>query len=276
MTNSAGVATVGSWTLGPTPGTRNSLLVTVGTLTTTFVATTTGTDPCTSATPYTFTATTSGQLTSSDCLAGGYHTDFWSTSVPAAGAYLFRESSTTMDAYLILYDAAGVPLAVNDDDFFGSPSTDSRIKMLMPAISVLLGAGAFGAQETGSYTISSSTTTASIEQCEDVFAVRGISSAQTLTTTDCSNGGFYSDDVYIYLTAGQSVTASMSSTDFDPYLEIYSLSGSGAVLVAANDNKDTTTTDAQASYTAQTSGFFLIAPTTKLSAVVGAYTLGVQ
>jgi hypothetical protein len=276
-TSSSGVATVGSWKLGATPGFTNTLLVSVGSLDDTFTATTTGTNPCTATVAHTFGTTTSGSLASTDCLvASSYYTDFFLTSVTPAGAYLFRESSSAFDAYLILFNQAGYAVAVNDDDFFAAPSTDSRIKALLPAGNYVVAASSLNEKDVGNYSITSATTATSIDNCEDAFIARGVTVAQALTSTDCANSSFYSDDVYIYLLAGQSVTITMTSSDFDAYLELYSISGTTPTLISSNDNRDGTTTDAQLTFTVTTSDFYLIAPTTKTSGVVGAYTLAVQ
>ena len=276
-TSSAGVATVGSWKLGATPGVTNTLLVSVGSLDDVFTATATGTNPCSVVVPYTFGTTANGDLASTDCLvASAYYTDFFQTSVTPAGAYLFGESSTAVDAYLILFNQAGYAVAVNDDDFYASPSTNSRIKALIPAGNYVVAASSLDAKDVGAYTVTSSATGTSIDNCEDVFIARGMSVPQALTSTDCVNSGFYSDDVYIYLLAGQSVTVTMTSTAFDAYLELYNISGTNPTLVGSNDNKDATTTDAQLVFTAARSDFYLVAPTTKASGVLGAYTLAVQ
>jgi len=276
ITNSAGVAAVGSWKLGPQPGVTNTLLVTVGNIAETFTATTTGTNPCTLQVAYTIGTTANGELSTADCLdSGGYYTDYFQTAVPSAGGYLFGETSTAVDAYLILYDRNGVPIGVNDDDFY-THAQDSRLKALLPPATFVLAASSYDPKAVGTYNLTSTPTSTSIDNCEDDFIMRGVTVAETLTATDCVNSGFYSDDLYIFLAAGQSVTVTMSSTDFDAFLEMYSLSGTTVTTVASNDNKDSTTTDAQVTFTATTSDFYLIAPTTKVSGALGAYTLVVQ
>jgi len=275
VTNSSGVATVGSWKLGTQPGSTNTLLVSVGNIAETFTATTTGTNPCAVQVAYTVGSTANGELSTADCLDSGYYTDFFQTTVSPAGGYLFGETSTVIDSYLILYDHNGVPIGVNDDDFY-THAQDSRLKALLPAATFTLAASSYDAQDVGTYSLTSTPTSSSIDNCEDDFIMRGVTVAETLTATDCVNSGFYSDDLYIFLAAGQSVTVTMSSTDFDAFLEMYSLSGTTVTVVASNDNKDSTTTDAQVTFTATTSAFYLIAPTTKVSGALGAYTLVVQ
>jgi hypothetical protein len=277
-TNAAGVATVGSWKLGAGPGATNTLLVSVEDLDDTFTATATGTDPCTLASVYTFGTTATGTLSTADCLAdNAFYTDFFQTSVTPTGAYLFGQSSTVVDPYLILFAPNGFAIGWNDDDFY-TASTDSRLKALVPAGTYFVAASSAFTKEVGAYSITSSATSASIDNCEDVFIARGMSVPQALTTTDCLNSGFYSDDISIFLVAGQSVTITMTSPTFDTYLELYAFTNTstGVTLAAFNDNKDATTTDAQLTFSAPTTDFYLIAPTTKASGVLGAYTLAVQ
>jgi hypothetical protein len=102
--------------------------------------------------------------------------------------------------------------------------------------------------------------------------VRGITSDQSLQSPDCANGGFNTDDYIIFLVAGEQVTISMSSTAIDSKLGIYF----NSALRASNDNKDTTTSDAQLTYLPPVSGFYVIAATSAAAAATGAYTIAIQ
>jgi hypothetical protein len=160
-------------------------------------------------------------------------------------------------------------VALNDDD---PVSTNSAIKVLMPSGNYVVAPGSFDPNVTGPYTLGSTQTNPDINNCEEAFVVKGISAAQTLTTTDCLNSGFYSDDVFITVYAGQTVTITMQSSAFDAYLEVYSSSG----LVASNNNQSSATTNAQIVFTATTTDVYLIAPTTAAAGATGAYTLIIQ
>ncbi|MFN2635661.1 MAG: Ig-like domain-containing protein [Gemmatimonadaceae bacterium] len=270
VTNASGVATVGSWTLG-TAGT-NTLTATAGTLPpVTFTATATNSPNCSVATPHTLGTTSSGDLATADCrLSGGQFIDFFSTSVSPAGAYAFSESASGFDSYLYLYGPDGWVVAINDDE--SDTSLNSRMKVLVPSANYILGASSYDPGSTGAYTVSSQATSEAVSGCEEVFIARGVSTNQTLQTTDCLVNNLYSDDMVIFLRAGQSVTISMNSTTFDAYLELYDRNG----LVASNDNKDQTTTNAQIVYTIPTTDFYLIVPTSRLNLTTGAYTLTIQ
>jgi hypothetical protein len=231
-------------------------------------------DPCTVRTPYTFGTTASGSFTTSDCPSfDKSFIDSYTTTVDAAGGYLFSETSSAVDTYLFLDAGDGSLIAENDDAT--DLDSNSSIKALIPAGNYVIAANTFDTGETGDYALSSSKTTESIDNCETVFIARGITTSQNLTPTDCVNSGFYSDDVLMFVHAGQSITVTVNSTDFDAYVEIYSRAG----LVASNDDKSATSTDAEVTYAVTTTDYYLISPTSKLSGAAGttgAYTMIVK
>jgi hypothetical protein len=267
-TNASGVATVGSWTLG-TVG-SNTLTATAGILPpVTFTATATPRAACSVRPAHTLGTSTNGTLATTDCrLSDGAYVDFFTTVVSTAGAYVFTDTSTAIDPYLLLYGPDGWIIGLDDDE--SNATQNSRIKALIPSATYLLGATSFDAGEVGDYKISSAATSAAITNCEEVFAARGITTNQSLDNTDCFIGGFYSDDTWIFLRAGQSVTISMNSTAFDASLELWR---AGSSKVAENDNRTTGTTDAQLVYTPTADDFYLIVPTSHLTGITGAYTL---
>jgi hypothetical protein len=267
-TNASGVATVGSWTLG-TVG-SNTLTATAGILPpVTFTATATPRAACSVRPAHTLGTSTNGTLATTDCrLSDGAYVDFFTTVVSTAGAYVFTDTSTAIDPYLLLYGPDGWIIGLDDDE--SNATQNSRIKALIPSATYLLGATSFDAGEVGDYKISSAATSAAINGCELVFAARGITTNQTLDTTDCLFNQFYSDDTWIFLRAGQSVTISMNSTAFDASLELWR---AGSSKVAENDNRTTGTTDAQLVYTPTADDFYLIVPTSHLTGITGAYTL---
>jgi hypothetical protein len=271
-TSPTGIATVGSWTLGTSLGT-NTLTATTGSLpAVTFTAI--GGDPCEANATHTIGTTTSGGLTVSDCkFADGTFVDFYAVTISTDGTYVFNQKSGVFDTFLILYLTGGDPIAVNDD--FGTGS-DSRIKAIIPAGNYTIGANSYDIS-TGSYTLTSATDVASITNCETVFVVRGSSSAQTLETSDCSRDGFYEDRYFIYLTDGQAITAAMNSSSIDSYLAVYRRNQDLTdTILAQNDNRDGTTTDAQILFTAPSSGFYFIAATSSNAGAIGGYSFSVR
>ena len=269
VTNAAGVATVESWTLGTVVG-ANTLTASSGNLpSVTFTAN--GVDPCGVETPHTIGSTTNGELTPSDCkFPDGSLIDIFGTTVATAGTYLFSQSSTSFDTFLILFLENGSGFAFNDD--FGT-GTDSRIKAILPAGKYFIGANAFDSTGTGAYTLTS-TIGETVTNCENLFDLRGVTTAQTLQALDCPrSGGFYADSYIIGLLAGQQVTVSMNSTAVDSYVLAYG--PSGAVLVS-NDDKDGTTKDAQLVLTAPSDAYYRISASSAVVGATGAYTLIIQ
>jgi hypothetical protein len=269
LTNDAGVATVGTWTVGSAGG-ANTLSASSGNLpAVTFTANVV--DPCAVAATHPIGGTTNGELTPSDCkFFDGSFVDLIGTTVTAAGTYIFDVSSATFDTYLVLFSANSTPIGLNDD-FGGS---NSRIKAILPRGDYVIGANAYDINVTGPYTLTSSLDGGPVTNCEDVFVVRGITSSQRLQTSDCLGvGGFYADRYFVYLGAGQTISVSMNSTAIDSYLIAYD---PGGFLVTQNDNRDFTTKDAQLTLTATVAGFYAISATSPVVGSTGNYTLIIQ
>ena len=269
VTNSDGVATVGSWKVGSAEG-RNTLLATSGNLSVTFTAS--STDPCVISATHPIGGTSSGELTTSDCMFGdGSFIDLVGTVLTTPGTYTFSQSSPQFDTYLVLYDGNGNPIGFNDD--FGA-STDSKLKAILPAGNFVLGANSFDSSAVGPYTLTSALDGGSVTNCEIVFVVRGITTNQTLESTDCPRtGGSYGDQFVIYVLGGQPVTVSMSSSAVDAYLVVFDTNG---LVLVNNDNKDPTTKDAQVTFTPALTGFYGIVASSANAGATGAYTVVIQ
>jgi hypothetical protein len=268
--NASGIATVGGWTLGPAAG-ANTLSAQSGSLP---AVTFSG---CGAAT-HTLGSTLDSQLSSTDCrLSDGSFVDFYAITIPTGGTYIFNQTSSAFDTYLAFLTSANVLVGINDD--YLSTSSDSRLKVIVPPGSYFIGANSYNPGTFGNYSLTSAASTAEVSNCEDVFVVPGITSPQSLATTDCSTNGFFSDEYVVFLSPGQSITMAMTSSTLDSYVEIRS-NGSPVVL-ASNDNIDGTTKDARVTYVVpntgtSTGGFFIIAAASRVAGATGAYTLSVQ
>lgn len=274
VTNASGIAAVGSWTLGASGG-INTLSATVAGLPPVTFAALALSPACGARSPHTFGSTTGGTLSSSDCqLADGSFVDFYSTTVPQAGAYLFRQSAG-FDTYLLLGTTDGTPIGENDDEV--ESSTNSGIKALLPAGNYLLGPGSFNPGVTGDYTISSTTAPTDVSGCETVFVVKNITTAQNLVSTDCNLGNsaapIYADGYFIFLNAGATVTVNMASPTLDSFLQLVRLDG---LVVAENDNADATTKNSRITFTVTQTNYYAIFARSLPATAEGAYTLTVQ
>jgi hypothetical protein len=270
-TNAAGVASSGSWTLGPTAG-QNTLTATVaGLAPVVFTATSTpSVDPCTVATLYTPLTTVSGQFTTADCrLNSGEYIDFYDVTLPSAQAISFRMGSSAVDTWLELYNADGDILAVNDDVSDGD--TNSQINLFAPSGDYFLVASTFEAGELGSYTLSSSAFTQATN-CGEYWLVPGITLNGSIATNDCVSSGFYSDLYFLVLQAGQQLTVRLESTAFDAMLELYdAVTGE----IVAEDDDGAGGNNAQIVYTATELSIFAINATTFSAGNTGAYSMTV-
>lgn len=267
--DASGVATVGSWTLGADPG-ANTLEASANGHTVVFTAN--GSDPCADFPAHAFGSTTNGQLSHSDCSFGdGSLVDFYTVTLPAAGTYIFNQTSSSFDSYLLLFTSTAQRLAENND--VGS-SPNSQIKAILPAGDFVIAANSFPPNVTGAYSLMSAATTAENSNCEDVFASTGITTPQSLSSSDCSANGIFSDDYIVFLAAGQSMTISMSSSAIDSYLEV--TGNTSATILASNDNIDGTTQNARVAFTAPSTGYYFVKARSAGAGATGAYTLTTQ
>jgi hypothetical protein len=275
LTDATGVATVGEWTLGDTPGAQ-TLTATAGGKTAVFSVTATNT--CTISGTITAGGTVNGNLTTSPCAMGdGTAAQSW-TFQQAAGqstvSFAMHSTGAPMfDTVLLLHRNAFTRfddlIGFNDDDQTGT-STDSRLNAILgPGTYVLSGLN-YDAGVTGPFTISAESWNGEFANCADVFVTPGITTNQTLTS-ECKYTATlqYVDPVGIYLAQGEKVQIDMTSTAFDPQLDLYL---SGASPVAQDDNGGGGTS-ARITYTAPTSGIYVLIAFSRVAAQGGPYTL---
>jgi hypothetical protein len=100
---------------------------------------------------YTFGATVNGSLASGDCVApDGSLMDRYQFTLAEARRVTITLTSNEFDAYLYLFNSAGVILSQNDDS---GGDLDSRISLSLPAGTYSIGASAFDEFESGGYTL---------------------------------------------------------------------------------------------------------------------------
>ena len=268
-TNAAGIATVGDWLLGATPG-MNALTATVSNVgTVQFTAD--GADPCELSDNYELFTTVQGTLGGADCrYATGEYVDRLDLHLPQAAAVTFTMSSASVDAFLVLEDPFGNVVAFNDDDDFGS-TFDSALRVFAPAGGYRLRPTSYDAGETGSYTIGSASF-AGNEDCGEYWVVPGVAINGSLTATDC-DFGYLTDEYAIQLYAGETMRFVMESDDVDAFVALYDGEGT---LVASNDDASGTTLDALLDYTVPATGVYYVDATTALTGEAGQYTLTVM
>jgi hypothetical protein len=284
-TDTSGKATAGSWTLGPTAGTNTLSAVVRGLPAVTFTAT--AVDPCATATAYTIGSSVTGALAMGHCrLASGEYTDLYSATVTGTLSVRLDLSSSAFITDLNLFDGNGslvAPGALTCDDNGCGPNSSTRV-LLGPG-NYVAGAGGYTYDYNGNpvggvvgpYTLSSVVVPEDVAGCEQVFITRGVTTAQRIESTDCTatfrSASYFSDQFTIQLTAGQTYTISMSSADFDTYLELFQQWD--GTTVASNDDFGGTT-NSQITFTPTVSGLYVINAATYLGDKTGAYTLVIQ
>src|SRR4051812_16577148 len=109
-----GVATVGTWVLGQTASTNTVDATVAGLPAITFTAN--AGDPCKVTPAYTVGGNSDGRLGLADCqVSDGSFVDFWLTTIPGTNTYLFNQSSTQVDSYLLLLTTDYHVIAQNDN-----------------------------------------------------------------------------------------------------------------------------------------------------------------
>ncbi|HUQ98276.1 MAG TPA: Ig-like domain-containing protein [Gemmatimonadaceae bacterium] len=271
LSTANGTATVGGWRLGDTPGVNTLSASAPNVAPVTFTATGTPNPPC-SVTSHALGSTSSGALTTADCNDEfGAYVDLYTVTVPTMGIYAFNETAT-FDTYLETFRPDQTLVGFNDDA--NQNTTNSQFKALLPAGDYVLGVTSWLENKTGAYTLSSAAVSTPVTNCEEVWVVKGVSTDQALQTTDCVFQQFFSDDYFIYLNQGQSITVSENSTaaTVDAVLEIYD-AFSGAKLATADDPLSN---NAQITFTAPGESIYVISATSKVSQSTGGYTLIIQ
>jgi hypothetical protein len=114
-------------------------------------------------------------------------------------------------------------------------------------------------------------------KCRNAWVVPGITSEQQITYTDCwdGTGPYYSDNLWVQLEKGQTVTVAMRSASFDPRVQVLGIVDDELVVVASVAGARGGT-DVSLAFTAPQTGRYLIRATTAGMGQTGAYTLSVR
>jgi hypothetical protein len=214
---------------------------------------------------------TTGSLTSSDGkLDDGSYFDAWMFDVPSGGEVLVALTSDDFDTYLSLVSGKpggmGEVIDVNDD----LDGTNSGLAAVVEPGTYTAIATSFSPGATGSYDIVVITGEGANEEGR-VLRPGGTESG-TLTRDDptLDDGSHY----HVYTLQGQAgdrVTISLSSTDFDTYL---GLRRDGELLI---DNDDAgATTNSQIEYTLPSGGAYEVVVTSFEGGETGAYQVSAQ
>jgi len=272
QTSSAtGVAAVSQWRVGAA-GTSTLNASATGVPPVSFTAT--SRDPCEYGYGMTVGTTYTWDLHALDCLlSNGRRGDSWLVTL-TAGAYLFEQTSTAIPIWLEVYTNSNPSKFIATSGSADVGKMTTSVKAIVPADNYFLLAQNYTTGQLGSYTVSTKTTAESNGSCELVYAMPGVTTAQTIAATDCSQTGpYYSDNYWLYLAAGSTTTFSMSSTAVNSYLILVDINNTE---LGRNDNKAAGTNDAQIVFTASATGWYRIVAITATTSATGAYTLSIQ
>jgi hypothetical protein len=235
-------------------------------------------DPClvSSVPSYQIGTPVTGVLRPLDCrFDDGRLLDFYGFSLTAQQAVALRLRSDSFPPLVGLWTADDVTLrgAVYDD----RPGEDALMKAILAPGAYIAGTTSDRAGATGAYEFSTSVTRPDGDACELVLVVRGIAAPLQLASTDCvrqevePTNRFYEDWFFIVLYAGESMTATQSSTHFAPRLRLQRRSG--AVLA---DAEGSGTGIARIDFTADSFALYRVTASSNLAQQSGEYTFTVS
>jgi uncharacterized protein YjdB len=173
-------------------------------------------DPCTVIRALTYGTTASGTLAATDCkLTDNTATQAYEFTLPIASKVEILMTSTAVDAYVFLTDAALKVIAEDDD---GGGGSNARIMRTLPAGRYVVIANTYDANSYGAYQL---VARAAPTACTNGRAtqIQTVVPANLATTTACRlNDNSYEDRYDIVVTSKYNMAAEVSSSQFDPIL----------------------------------------------------------
>lgn len=223
--------------------------------------------------------TVRGELSTSDpTLADDSYHDIWRFRAEAGHTYAVTLRSDDFDAYLAVGSSAGDDCEECETDDDGAGGTDSRVEFRADASGTYeIRANALSADETGDYTLELQDL-GQVQQApaEEVSAtpIRLGQRVQGELTGDdpaADDGSYY--DLYSFQgRAGQTITITLRSDDFDAFLTIGMLDGGEYAELDGNDDGPDGT-DSELTITLSETGEYLIHANSLNEGETGAYTL---
>lgn len=271
-TDAAGAAST-TVTLGGQIGPVTVQANVVGVTSATFNAT--ALDPCTYLWAYTFGATVSGTLATTDCLFNGpYYTDFYRLDLPSGQQGLtIATSSTAFDTWVDLYPLSGLIVAFSDN--VDTVSNRAELHAIVAPGSYVLAPNSLRSQVTGPYAVSAVTRPQTLAGCELVWVTRGITVSDQVTASDCvDNTSNFFDIVAIFALQGSVLRIAQRSSALNAKLTV--LDDTGATLASNDDSLPGTTTDAYIAFSVPQTGPYIVFIGSSAPNETGAYTFEVS
>jgi len=153
-----GVATVGSWTMGPNVGV-NSLQASVGALTPIVFSANAVLNPCQAAGADTITlgVTKNGSIINTDCLLpNGHYFDFYRLDLANQTSVLIEmtaENMSVLDSYIEVLNLNTLAIVAENDDIDPGVIQNSRLAVALPAGPYLIRARTYDVGQFGNYSL---------------------------------------------------------------------------------------------------------------------------
>lgn len=220
-----------------------------------------------------------GELDSQDAFTSDFaHYEIFTFAGRAGERVSVSMRSEHFDTYLAVGGWDGQSLAVletNDDGF--SDGTDSRLTLALPRDGTYgIRATSLSGQRTGPFVVSLE----SLGATREVAAV-SIRSGETLIGElsvrdgQLGDGSFY--DLYSYTgRAGERVTVTVRSDDFDTWLSVGTPEGAGGFTELEFDDDGAGGTDSRVTLTVPSGGRLLIRANSLIEGATGRYSIAVQ
>ncbi len=256
LTNSGGLASTTSWTLGPVG--RQAVTasfpspiqpVVINALAADAV------DPsCTSVGAIPPNAVLNADLGVEGCrTSSGRPFDLYSATIAADGAYRFTSRSSVFDSYLEIFDSAGGRVAQNDN--VSSTIPDSEVKIYLAKGRYTLSVTSLSPTVTGNYAISWGST--DVTGCDIPAIVPNVVISGSVRGCPEPPWGFSSDRYRIYLSKAQGLSLRLDFHDgfMEPTLKVTNAAGTtfSAITNSSYDNQSLSLT-----YVAATDGYFTV------------------
>jgi hypothetical protein len=180
-----------------------------------------------------------GVLGPLDCVDEGLFWDLYSFSITTPQAVTIATSSNAFDTRSWLLTYNGIRLLGRAGSIDSLASQHRAVtKAILASGDYWAGASSYRPGTSGSYLLQLSTTSPQAESCEEeVWVVRGITTDQQLSSTDCvdASGQFHHDAFSLILWAGEGLTLTQTSSEFRPSLRL--VRGSGEAIAEVEGSK---------------------------------------
>lgn len=233
-----------------------------------------GLDPCEfqNAQQLPLGTTRSGKLEIFDCTDFGRHQhDLYLFTLARQEAVLMRLHSPSFDPAFGWYPPAYWYWVQSDTV---NASREAKVKAILPSGTYGLVASSVDPDVFGSYELGLTVTPQSADACEFVLTFTGITTTQSLASTDCqvpaSSANRFEDRFGLVIEGGETVTLTETSTTFAPYLQ---LKLQGEVVAESNGSASGTAT---ITFTSDATAFYFMHASSVLETQQGAYSLSVS